>query len=152
MFFFTSKKNTLINPLNQSVFCLYLMQLRPMVINIIHIQCFFFLYVHLILEYNSVDKYECSSFLGTTWRAGETSSTEKQILCTVDSLQALICRGLSLCRVCCTFVVVNTCWTRARTVNCTHLWPLEHCFVWKFPHVGKKKNQQKKQPDNPPPD
>lgn len=64
LFLLQRKKNTLINPLNQSVFCLYLMQLRPVVINIIHIQCF--LYVHLILEYNSVDTYECSSFLGTT--------------------------------------------------------------------------------------
>lgn len=36
------EKNTLINPLNQNVFCLYLIQLRPMVISIIHIQCSFF--------------------------------------------------------------------------------------------------------------
>lgn len=37
--YFKKKKNTLLNPLNQSVFCLYLLQLRPMV-TIIHIQCF----------------------------------------------------------------------------------------------------------------
>lgn len=52
------------NPLNQSVFCLYLLKLRLMVINIIHIQCF--LYVHIILEYKSFQTYECFSFLGTT--------------------------------------------------------------------------------------
>lgn len=37
---FYFKENTFLNPLNQSVFCLYLILLRPMVIGTIHIQCF----------------------------------------------------------------------------------------------------------------
>lgn len=57
--------------------------------------------------------------------------------------QALIFRGLSLCRAYQYFVVVYTCWIRAHTVNCTNLRPLKHHFVWKFPHVGKKNTPTK---------
>lgn len=56
-----------------------------------------FLYVHIILEYKSFQTYECFSFLGATWRAGDIHDTVKQILLYIWLWQALMFRGLSLC-------------------------------------------------------